>query len=101
MARTAMSSSRYWGLMLRGKSVGSTMVQRRRSRAGTSGMSQLDVKLGSHLALQGGGGQGGLTSSRPNTTEGVVELVEFPTVGVEHLEVEEGLTLTSHFVVRI
>ena len=31
-----------------------------------------------------------MTSSRPNTTEGVVELVQLPTVDVEHLEVVLG-----------
>ena len=60
----------------------------RRPRSGLSRLAELELKLGSHFALKGSGGQGGLTSSRPNTTEGVVELVQLPTVAVEHLEVE-------------
>ena len=76
-------------------------MTRRCTRSGTCRLTELELKLGSHFTLKGSGGQGGLTSSRPNTTEGVVELVQLPTVGVEHLEVEEGLTLTSHFVARI
>ena len=57
------------------------------SGSGTSCLSKLDLKLGSKFAVKGRGGQGGLTASCPDTTEGVVELVQLPAVGVEHLEV--------------
>ena len=57
------------------------------SGSGTSWLSKLDLKLGSKFAVKGRGGQGGLTASCPDTTEGVVELVQLSTVGVEHLEV--------------
>ena len=57
------------------------------SGSGNSWLSKLDLKLGSKFAVKGRGGQGGLTASCPDTTEGVVELVQLPTVGVEHLEV--------------
>ena len=93
MARTT-GSTRFWGLMLRG----SAPVTRRCTRSGTSGLTELEFKLGSHFALKGSGGEGDLTSDPANTTEGAILLL---TLGVDYLEVEEGLTLTSHFVTRI
>ena len=57
------------------------------SGSGTSCLSKLDLKLGRKFAVKGRGSQGGLTTSCPDTTEGVVELVQLPKVGVEHLEV--------------
>ena len=70
------SSTSNWDFMLMGC-----------SGSGTSCLSKLDLKLGSKFAVKGRGGQGGLTASCPDTTEGVVELVQLPAVGVEHLEV--------------
>ena len=71
---------------------------RRCSRASTSRLSQLDLKLGSHNTLQGSGGQGGLTSSRPDPTEVAIELVQLRLVGVQHLDVDWGFDPTSHFL---
>ena len=70
------SSTRNWDFMLMGC-----------SGSGTSCLTKLDLKLGSKFAVKGRGGQGGLTTICPDTTEGVVELVQLPRVGVEHLEV--------------
>ena len=87
------SSTRNWDFMLMGC-----------SGSGTSCLSKLDLKLGSKFAVKGRGGQGGLTTSCPDTTEGVVELVQLPAVGVEHLEVASLVPhycLTSHFLARI
>ena len=50
-----------------------------------------ELQLGSHFTSQRSGGQGGLTSSCPNTAEGAVELVQLRLVGVQHLEVGWGL----------
>ena len=85
VARTT-NSSRCWGSRL--ESFGSAQMRRGRSRAGTRSLSQLDLKLGSHNTLHGSGGQGCLTSSRPDPTEVAIELVQLGLVGVQHLEVD-------------
>ena len=76
-------------------------MTRRCTRSGTSGLTELEFKLGSHFALKGSGGQGCLTSSRPNTTEGVVELVQLPTVGVEHLGDKVANMKTCHVLRKV
>ena len=39
-----------------------------------------------------------MTSSRPDPTEGAVELVQLRLVGVQHLDVDWGFDPTSHFL---
>ena len=52
---------------------------------------EFELKISTHFALKGSGGEGDLTSSPTNTTEGVGELVQLPALGMEHIEVEVGL----------